>query len=192
MSDIPQADSFYSKVSMHLLHQAVVMYQSNLRAGTHKTKTRAEVVGSKKKMYKQKGTGRARAGNLRTPVRVGGGHAFAKSTRCWYYRLPRRSLAVATKMALRVKVEAGQLKVISDLKLADHKTKSLLTLLGQHSLKGEKCLLVIEAADPNLVLASRNLPNVTVMRRSDINCHEVLRHRFVVLDAASCSALVGS
>lgn len=190
MSDAPNAQAFYPKVSMSLLHQAVVMYQSNLRAGTAKTKTRAEVVGSKKKMYKQKGTGRARAGNRRTPVRVGGGHAFAKSPRDWYYRLPRKSLAVATKMSLRVKAEAGQLKIASDLGLANHKTKTLLALLDKHGVKGTRCLLVVESPQSSLLLASRNLSDVTVIARSDLNCHEVLRHRVVLLESASYSALI--
>src|SRR5262245_28004590 len=91
------------RISKQLLHDAVVMYQSNLRLGTAKTKSRGEVAGSTKKMYRQKGTGNARAGSRRSGIRRGGGHIFAKKTRDWTYRLPRKAIQQATRMALAAK-----------------------------------------------------------------------------------------
>src|SRR5436189_6231251 len=88
------------EVNKQLLHDVVVMYQSNQRLGTAKTKSRAEVRGSTKKMYRQKGTGNARAGSRRSPVRLGGGHTFAKRPRDWYFRLPKKAVQLATRMAL--------------------------------------------------------------------------------------------
>ncbi len=88
------------RINKQLLHDAVVMYQSNLRQGTAKTKSRGEVAGSTKKMYRQKGTGNARAGSRRSGIRRGGGHIFAKRPRDWTYRLPRKAVQLATRMAL--------------------------------------------------------------------------------------------
>ena len=98
-----------------LPHDVVVMYQSNLRLGCAKTKSRAEVAGSTKKMYRQKGTGNARAGSRRSPIRRGGGHTFAKRPRDWTYRLPRKAVQLATRMALAAKIHDSQITLIDDL-----------------------------------------------------------------------------
>ena len=103
-----------SSVNRQLLHDAAVMYEANRRQGTVQTKSRGMVKGSTKKLFRQKGTGRARAGNARTPVRRGGGHAFGKKPRDYSYRLPRKSLRIATKMALLSKFQDEQAVVLSD------------------------------------------------------------------------------
>ena len=102
------------KVTKQLLHDAVVMYRNNLRQGSVKTKGRSDVAGSKKKMYRQKGTGNARAGMKRTNVRVGGGCAFAIDTPDWSYRMNRKALKLATRMALRSKIDDGELVILDD------------------------------------------------------------------------------
>src|SRR3954468_12530230 len=108
--DVEPTD-FAPHINKQLLHDVVVMYQSNLRLGTAKSKTRAEVAGSTKKMYRQKGTGNARAGSRRSGVRRGGGHIFAKSPRDWSYRLPRKAVQLATRMAIASKLKSEQIVV---------------------------------------------------------------------------------
>src|SRR5580704_10480215 len=113
------------RISKQLLHDVVVMYQSNQRLGTSKTKSRAEVAGSTKKMYRQKGTGNARAGSRRSGIRRGGGHIFAKRPRDFSYRLPRKAVQLATRMALASRIRDKQLVVIEDLSLSAPKTKDM-------------------------------------------------------------------
>src|SRR5260221_8686699 len=117
------------RINKQLLHDVVVMYQSNLRLGSAKTKSRAEVAGSTKKMYRQKGTGNARAGSRRSGIRRGGGHIFAKRPRDWTYRLPRKAVQLATRMALASKIRDGQLVVIDELSFAVPKTKEMSGIL---------------------------------------------------------------
>src|ERR1700754_4244231 len=113
------------RISKQLLHDVVIMYQSNLRLGTARTKSRGEVAGSTKKMYRQKGTGNARAGSRRSGIRRGGGHIFAKRPRDWTYRLPRKALQLATRMALAAKIQDQEVVLIDDFKFAAPKTKDM-------------------------------------------------------------------
>src|SRR5688572_23336419 len=117
------------RINKQLLHDAVVMYQTNQRMGTAKSKSRGEVAGSTKKMYRQKGTGNARAGSRRSGVRRGGGHIFAKRPRDFSYRLPRKALQLATRMALASKVRDNQIVVIDELKLNAIKTRDMAQIL---------------------------------------------------------------
>jgi len=173
-----------SKVVRRLLHDAVVMYQANRRVGTVKTKTRAEVKGSSKKLYKQKGTGRARAGNRRTPVRVGGGHAFAKVPKDWSYRLPKKALRLATRMALRLKFESGEVVATTTLSITEPKTRQVATLLIALGLINKKCLFVTESKNDDLVRATRNLQQANVSRFSDLNAEMILTHNVLVMESA--------
>src|SRR5262245_26378217 len=124
------------RISKQLLHEAVIMYQSNLRLGTAKTKTRSEVAGSTKKMYRQKGTGNARAGSRRSGVRRGGGHIFAKRPRDWVYRMPRKAVQTATRMALASRIRDEQIVVIDELKFDAPKTKEMAAILKALNLTG--------------------------------------------------------
>ncbi len=112
-----------ARISKQLLHEVVVMYQANLRQGTFQTKARGEVAGSTKKMYRQKGTGNARAGSRRSPIRRGGGHAFAKRPRDFGYRLPKQAVRVATRMALASRIADQEVKLIDELSFAEPKTQ---------------------------------------------------------------------
>src|SRR5438552_18929744 len=118
-----------AEVNRQLLHDVVVMYETNRRQGTVQTKNRGDVQGSKKKIYRQKGTGRARMGNKRSPIRRGGGHAFAKRTTDWGYRLPRKQVALATRMALLSKFLDNQVTIIDELSVAEPRTKEIVALL---------------------------------------------------------------
>src|SRR5215467_13984198 len=117
------------RVNKQLLHDAVVMYEANQRQGTFGSKSRAQVAGSTKKMYRQKGTGNARAGSKRSGIRRGGGHIFAKVNRDYGYRLPRKALQTATRMALAAKVRDDELVIIDELAFVEPKTKDMVSVI---------------------------------------------------------------
>src|SRR5580693_8952108 len=119
-----------ASINKQLLHDVVVMYQSNLRLGTAKSKSRGEVAGTTKKMYRQKGTGNARAGSRRSGIRRGGGHIFHKMPRDWTYRMPRKALQLATRMALASKLRDEQVTVIDELKFDAPKTRDMAALVS--------------------------------------------------------------
>lgn len=179
------------KISKQLLHDAVVMYQSNLRQGSAKTKTRGEVAGSKKKMYRQKGTGNARAGHKRSGVRRGGGHIFALAPRDWGYRLPRKSLQAATRMAMASKINAETVKLIDALTFEAPKTKEVASILRNLSMDCS-LLIVTDAHDVNVYKSARNLPRVSVLPVSDLNAYEILRPKQVLLTKSAMEKFVES
>jgi large subunit ribosomal protein L4 len=174
-----------SGINKQLLHDVVVMYQTNLRLGSAQTKSRGDVKGCKKKMYKQKGTGRARMGNKRTPMRRGGGHAFAKKPKDWSYRLPKKAVALATRMAILSKFQDNEVTILSDFKLAEVKTKQVAGLLRTLGLAETSCLLTTAGLDGDVWRAARNIPKVTVSPASELNAYKVLlQKKFVVTTAA--------
>jgi large subunit ribosomal protein L4 len=167
------------KVSKQLLHDVVVMYLANKRQGSNKTKTRGEVSGSTKKMYKQKGTGNARMGAKRTPVRRGGGHANARQPRSYYYRLPRKAVQAATRMAIAAKISSGAVVVVDQIKMESPKTLAAgFKALG---IEGDTKTLAIGGLDRNVYLSGRNIQGCTVSPVSDLNALIVLRPRKLVM-----------
>lgn len=169
------------KISKQLLHDVVVMYLANQRQGSNKTKTRGEVSGSTKKLYRQKGTGNARAGAKRTPVRRGGGHANARQPRSYYYRLPRKAVQAATRMAIASKIAAGSVVVVDQLKLEGPKTKVLATAFKALGLEGQTKTLAINGLDRNVYLSGRNIEGLTISPVSDLNALAILRPRKLVV-----------
>lgn len=172
-------------INRQLLHDVVVMYETNLRVGTVQTKNRGDVKGSKKKMYRQKGTGRARMGNKRTPIRRGGGHTFGKRPVDWTYRLPRKAVALATRMALLSKFVDQQVKIVDDLKLDAPKTKEVVGLLKALGLADSSCLLSIEKHDPTVWKSARNIPTLAVSPAPELNAYQLLRKKNLVLTKAA-------
>ncbi|MDO4587475.1 MAG: 50S ribosomal protein L4 [Planctomycetia bacterium] len=162
------------KISKQLLHDAVVMYQSNLRQGSAKSKTRSEVHGSKKKMYRQKGTGNARAGHKRSGVRRGGGHIFAKSPRDWSYRMPRKALQVATRMALASKINNENVKLIDQIEAEVPKTKQIVEMLKNLELNNT-LLIVVDEYDLNVYKSARNIAKVNILPVAEINAYTILK-----------------
>ena len=136
---------FAPRINKQLLHDAVVMYQANIRQGSHQTKSRGMVAGSTKKMYRQKGTGNARAGSKRSGIRRGGGHIHRIHNRDYSYRLPRKALQTATRMALAAKVRDDELMVIDDLSLAAPRTKDMAAILKYLDCPKGQTLLVTTA-----------------------------------------------
>lgn len=182
-------DAIATRISKQLLHDAVVMYQSNLRQGSAKSKTRSEVAGHKKKMYRQKGTGNARAGHRRSGVRRGGGHIFAKSPRDWSYRLPRKSLQVATRMAMLSKLNDKQILLVEDLAMDAPKTKVMASVLEALKIKGS-LLIAIEKYDVNTYKSIRNIEGVRVLPIGEINAYELLRSKTFLATKAAMEKFV--
>jgi large subunit ribosomal protein L4 len=176
------------RISKQLLHDAVVMYQANRRLGTVKTKSRGEVAGSTRKLYRQKGTGRARAGSRRSPTRVGGGHAHALRPRDWYYRLPKKALRLATRMALAARLRDGEVKLINELSFPEPKTREMAAILKSLGLAGLRTLVVIEDYNETVYKSTRNLADAKVMPVSDLNALEILRPRRVLMTIAALDA----
>lgn len=169
------------KISKQLLHDVVVMYLANQRQGSNKTKSRGEVSGSTKKLFKQKGTGNARMGAKRTPVRRGGGHANARQPRSYYYRLPRKAVQAATRMALAAKISSGAVVVVNEIKMDAPKTKTLAAAFKALGLEGQTKTLALGGLDRNVYLSGRNIEGCTVSPVSDLNALIILRPRKLVV-----------
>jgi large subunit ribosomal protein L4 len=178
-------------ISRQLLHDAVVMYRANRRVGEVQTKSRGMVAGSTRKLFKQKGTGRARAGSIRTPVRRGGGHAFGKKPRDYSYRMPRKAVRKATLMALLSKFQDEQAVVLQRWDVPEIKTRQISTFLGSVGISGASVLLVTEGLDRNVYRSGRNIPGVTVMPGVDLNAYVLLRQRNLVITVGEMDRILG-
>jgi len=175
-------------VSKQLLHDAVVMYQANARQGTQKTKTRGEVAGSTKKLYRQKGTGNARAGGRRSGTRRGGGHIFAKRPRDFGWTMPRKALQAATRMALAARIADDEVKLVDSLTLAAPKTKAVSGMLAAMGLGAQTVLVAPERHDAVVWKSARNLEGVSVAPVADLNAWTILRPRSIVMTKAALDA----
>jgi large subunit ribosomal protein L4 len=183
---------FAPRINKQLLHDAVVMYQANLRQGSQKSKSRGEVAGSTAKLYRQKGTGNARAGSRRSGTRRGGGHIFARNNRDYTYRLPRKALQQATRMAVASKVRDEQLVIIDDLTFQEPKTKDMVTILKHLDCEGQSLLVATQAHDANVYHSARNIAGVTVHPVTQINALNVLSSRRMLVTRGALDALVAS
>ena len=176
------------RISRQLLHDAVVMYQTNLRQGTVKTKTRSEVAGTTKKMYRQKGTGNARAGSRQSGIRRGGGHIHARQPRDWSYRLPKKALRIATRMALASRIADDEITLIDSLSFAQPKTREMAAILQALKLTGSNVLVTIPGHDVNVYKSIRNLADVSVLPVTDLNALNVLRPQRLLMTTAALDA----
>lgn len=176
---IPSALQAPATASQALI-QAVVTLRANARAGTHSTKTKGEVAGSGKKPWRQKGTGRARAGYRQSPVWTGGGVVFGPKPRSYAKGMPRQKAALALRKALADKVKADEVLVIDSLALSQPKTKDLVAILKNLKV-ARGALLVTDTTSKELLLAARNLPRVEVTRASDLNPLQVLKYRHMII-----------
>lgn len=183
---------FAPRINKQLLHDAVVMYQANQRQGSHQTKSRSMVAGSTKKMYRQKGTGNARAGSKRSGIRRGGGHIFAKVNRDYGFRMPRKALQQATRMALASKVRDDELLVIDDLSFSEPKTSDMVAVLKHLDWDGASLLVTTAEHDVNVYRSARNIAGVSVSPASEINALSVLSSRRLLVTKAALDALVES
>lgn len=181
-------DIFGLEPRADIIHRMVLWQLAKRQAGTHKTKTRAEIARTGKKIYRQKGTGGARHGSARAPIFRGGGRAMGPVVRSHAHDLPKKVRALALKHALSAKVKAGGLIVVDDVKLAEPKTKVLAERFGK---LGVANALIIGGAqvEENFARAARNIPNVDVLPVQGINVYDILRRDTLVLSKAAVEAL---
>jgi len=185
VSEVELSDEvFAAEVNEALLYEAVRQYTASQRAGTHKTKVRSEVAGSGKKLWKQKGTGRARMGSVRSPLWRHGGTVHGPVPRDYSYKLPKKMVLGALRSALSAKVRDGELKVVQGFALDDHKTKTAMNALAR--LEGGKTVLVVDNGENrNLALGLRNLQGVTLMATREVNPYHLLGHQTVFISEAA-------
>jgi len=174
---------FAVEVNEHVMHQAVVQYLANQRQGTKSAKTRSEVRGGGRKPWRQKGTGRARQGSIRSPQWKGGGVVFAPKPRDFSFKLNKKVKRLALKSALTSKVNESKFIVMDELKLEQIKTKEMKNVLN--NINVSKALIVVEDGNRNVVLSARNIPNVKTASVNTINVYDILKFdTFVVTKQA--------
>ena len=172
---------FGVEVNEHLVHMAVVRQLANNRQGTQKAKTRSEVSGGGRKPWRQKGTGHARQGSTRAPQWTGGGVVFAPVPRDYSFKMNKKERRLALKSALTSRVQENKLVVLDELKLDAIKTKDMQNVLN--NLKVEKAMVVTD--NENVIISTRNIPNVITASVSTLNVFDVLKYNTVVLDKAA-------
>jgi large subunit ribosomal protein L4 len=180
---------FGGKINRQVLHDVVVMYLANQRAGTHSTLRRGEVAGSTKKLFRQKGTGNARVGPRRTNKRRGGGTAKGPKPRDYEYHLPKKVVRAATRMAVLSKIVDNEALIIDDLAVSEVKTKTVAGVLKKLKLQDTTCLVGTAGLDRKLYLSARNIPGVKVMPAREFNAYTVLRQKRLVLTRAALEEL---
>ena len=185
--ELPEAIFDYP-LKEHLIYEAVKNFNANQRQGTACTKTRAEVAGSGKKLWKQKGTGRARMGALRSPLWRKGGITFGPKPRDYSYAMPKKARRNALKSVLSDKVRNDCLLVLDELKLASAKTKDALKALK--NFRFEKLLIVDERANNDLMLSTRNIPHVKAIDVGEMNIYDSLQYDHIMLSVDAVKKLV--
>ena len=183
-------DLFGIEVSEYALYRAVVAYEANQRQGTASTKTRSEIARTSKKHHRQKGTGWARRGSLRSPLVRGGGVAFGPQPRSYSTQLPKALKRLAFRSALTVKGTQGQVKVVDDFDFEKPSTKSFQKVIEACGLKGQKVLFVTAENAPVLVKSSRNLPKVNATHLGSLGTYEVVRAEAVLFTRQALDSLV--
>jgi len=179
---------FSYPVKEHLLYEAITNYRSNQRRGTASTKSRGEVSGGGRKPWRQKGTGRARAGSIRSPLWRKGGTVFGPKPRDYYYSLPKRAKRNALKSALSLKFAEKQFLILDDLNLKEPKTKEGEKLLNGLNL--DSALIVDSRENKNLFLSLQNIPKVKAVDSSQVNVHDVLIHKWLVFSERAFESLM--
>jgi large subunit ribosomal protein L4 len=184
------AEWFEGEVKVHVMHQVVTAQLAAARQGTHKTKTRAQVRGGGRKPWRQKGTGRARQGSIRSPQWVGGGVAHGRTPKDWSQRVNKKLKRVALRSALTDRANGGNVTVVRDLAFEAPKTKDAVAALAALGATG-KVLVVLSAWEPGTVRSFRNLPTVHLLTVDQLNTYDVLDSDVVVFDEAAL-ALIGT
>ncbi|MCM8783525.1 MAG: 50S ribosomal protein L4 [Candidatus Omnitrophica bacterium] len=184
------ADIFDGKVNIDLLHQIKLMYEANQRKGTASTKTRGEVKGGNRKPWRQKGTGRARMGSIRSPLWRGGGKVFGPIPRDYAYRLPKKILKRGLKDCLNMHWKGSSLRLVEDnIKLENPKTKNFAKILEKLKLKG-RILFVLKEVTPGIRLASRNIAGVVVKTDDEVNVMDILYSDLLILTPSALEGLI--
>ncbi|MCW8801653.1 MAG: 50S ribosomal protein L4 [Desulfobacter sp.] len=190
VSEVELPDEIFSiPVKTSVLHEVVRSQLVSKREGTAASKTRGMISGSTKKLFRQKGTGNARAGSVKSPLRKGGGVIFGPSPRSYEIKVPKKVRKLALKMALSAKVSDSQLFVIDALELEEIKTKALANVLS--ALKLDDLLIVSDTDDTKLALSSRNIPDVKVIKTEGLNVYDILKFKNLLLVESSIENIKG-
>ncbi len=188
VGDVELSDAVFGvEINEHLVHQAVIAQLANKRQGTQSAKTRSEVSGGGKKPWRQKGTGRARQGSIRSPQWTGGGVVFAPKPRDYEIRLNKKEKRAALKSVLSSRVSEEKLYVIDAIKCDEIKTKTMIGMLK--GLNIEKALIVLKDNDKNVILSARNIPDVKTALTNTINVFDILKYDSVVIDKAALEVI---
>jgi large subunit ribosomal protein L4 len=180
---------FNSKVNEFLLQQAVNMYLANQRKSFAKVKTREEVRGGGKKPWRQKGTGRARAGSIRSPLWRGGGVTFGPIPKDWHYQLPKKIKKQALVSSINAKLKEGNLIVVDKLALSSHKSSQMHGILKRLKINAEKVLIVAGLPEVNMIRAGRNIKNLNILRAEDVNAYDILVSNKLVFEKSALEKL---
>lgn len=167
-------DVFGIQPNHHAIYLDVKQYLANQRQGTHKSKEKSEVSGSTKKIKRQKGTGTARAGSIKSPVFVGGGRVFGPKPRDYSFKLNKKLKQLARRSALSYKAQSDVITILEDFTFESPKTKQVIEMLNNFKFDGRRALFVMNKSDRNVVLSARNLQNVKVVMADSLNTYEVL------------------
>ncbi len=186
--ELPE-EIFNVPVKSCVLHDVVTMQLANRRAGTASVKRRSDVAGSTRKLFKQKGTGRARRGDIKSPVLRGGGSVFGPSPRSYAYSVPKKVRRLALKMALTSKIQSQTLLVIDKIELENFKTKQMVQILDV--LKVKKALIIADTGNDNLKISCRNLPDIKVLKPEGLNVYDILKYQHLLLLEPSISSIEG-
>ncbi|MEK3806533.1 MULTISPECIES: 50S ribosomal protein L4 [unclassified Metabacillus] len=185
VGEIELNDSVFGiEPNQHVLFDAVIMQRASLRQGNHKVKNRSEVRGGGRKPWRQKGTGRARQGSIRSPQWRGGGIVFGPTPRSYAYKLPKKVRRLAIKSALSTKVQENNILVLEDLLMNAPKTKEMTAILAGLSVE-KKALIVTADVNESVALSARNIPGITVLEANSINVLDVLNHEKLVITKAA-------
>lgn len=188
VAEIDLDDAIFSvPVRGDILHQVVRMQMASRRSGTASVKNRSDVRGSTAKLFRQKGTGRARRGDVKAPLLRGGGVVFGPHPKSWGYKVPKKVRKTALKMALSTKLADESIVVLDQFGLEQPKTKTFAQIMG--NLEAPSALIVTTEDDTNLDLASRNVPGVKVLRAEGLNVYDILKYEKLVLLASSVKAI---
>jgi large subunit ribosomal protein L4 len=177
------------EINAPLLKQALVYYHANKRQGTVQTQARGEVAGSTRKLFRQKGTGNARTGGIRNPIKVGGGHAKQKRPKDWSLNLNKKSRRLARNNALLAKIKDNQLKVVDEFNLAEPKTKLFAGVLKKLGIE-RTVLFAVESKTDNVYRASRNIASTRMTTVAQLNAWDILRNRTVLITKSGLEALL--
>ena len=180
---------FEQEVNQKVLHQYVKAYLVNQRQGTVSKKSRSEARGGGVKPWRQKGTGRARAGTIRSPIWVGGGRAFPPKPRDFDVRLPKKIKKEALRSAFSDRMKENKIKIVDKLSLDKPKTKSMVELLRKLGIEKGKSLLLFEGEEKNLIKSSRNIPNLNTKRAKLVNGYDILSCDYVIMTKPAVEAL---
>lgn len=179
---------FGAPLNKALIYEAVKNFLANQRAGTSATKTRGDVSGSGKKLWKQKGTGRARIASLRSPLWKGGGNVHGPQPRDWSYKIPKKMRRGAIRSVLSERLREGGIVILEDLNLQSHKTKDFVLTMAALGF-GRRILVIDSLANDNLALSSRNVPDVTCISPSDVNVYNLLTHEQLAMTREAAAQL---